>query len=151
MYHSYSQTHAGYLLSIIVGLAALISSWNIFFLYNPNVPLEFTFLCILGMLFSGAIYTITRISYWTMLANTVLTVNLEKTHAFVNSHHKQGEEPLTCIAALHGVTFEYCKHLPKQAPRHHRIAVCFSENAVPMFVICSCSAFLLLLVLNYFF
>ncbi len=74
MYHSSIQTHAGYLIAIIIGSLTLFSRWQDFFNCIAPWYSEWVFLVLLYLLIVIGFWTIMRISYWNSYSNYALGI-----------------------------------------------------------------------------
>jgi hypothetical protein len=75
-YHSNIQTHAGYMIALIVGGLTIFSRLDIFFgkqLFVPHAGWIFIFL--IGILITSGIWIVLRIIYWTSYVNLLYPSN----------------------------------------------------------------------------
>jgi hypothetical protein len=69
LWHGYNQTHAGYLIAIIIGTLTLISRWDIVFVVY-NLPIvRYAFYFILIAISCVVSYVIKRMFYWITLSS----------------------------------------------------------------------------------
>jgi hypothetical protein len=80
-YNSYIQTHAGYIIALLIGLAALVSAFASF-LKNTVPTVVFIFL-IFGILILS-FYTFLRITYWNRFADLAMHLSLDEVIASFN-------------------------------------------------------------------
>lgn len=69
LYHSYVQTHAGYLIGIIIGSLTLISRWDIFF---GNIWSIIIFILLMGGIAFAFVWASLRATYWAWLASQTI-------------------------------------------------------------------------------
>ena len=74
IYHSDIQTHAGYLIAIVIGVLALISRWDVFF---NNSLTKIIFFIILAVISAFAAYAFKRMFYWIAHSNVIIGANTE--------------------------------------------------------------------------
>lgn len=89
-YHSYVQTHAGYIIAIMLGFFALMSSFDTF-LKSLGGTIFFIIL-MLGLVLLGG-FMILRIIYWTSYANYVTNLTLNNVINFFNTFNSKAEHP----------------------------------------------------------
>jgi hypothetical protein len=77
MYHSNIQTHAGYLIAIIIGSLTLFSRLDTFFGNSLFIGSGWAFLVLLWLILMAGIWAILRIVYWTSYANVALTISVD--------------------------------------------------------------------------
>lgn len=108
-YHSYVQTHAGYMIAITISLFALISNFDPFFKSGPvvytlsfstSVSLIFTwgfviFLILIILIMLAGLYMILRIMYWTTYANFTMTLTLDSAIQLFNEYNSASRTYLT--------------------------------------------------------
>ena len=85
-YHSYVQTHAGYIIALIIGASTVIYSFNAFRGIGIFGTIAFIalILAILGV--SGFIGL--RIVYWTLWASVAITLTMDKAINYFNDTNK---------------------------------------------------------------
>ena len=64
------QTHAGYLLAVIIGSLTLVSQWKSFF-NNGYMP-RIAFYVLLDLIFVVSFYVVGRMLYWTFLSGSIM-------------------------------------------------------------------------------
>lgn len=70
-YHSYVQNHAGYLIAIVIGLIALLSTVNSFISIFGSTVFGISTLFILGLIF----FDLLRMGYWSAYASTTILIS----------------------------------------------------------------------------
>jgi hypothetical protein len=86
-YHSYVQTHAAYMIALVIGLLTLISSFAAFFKSFYWI-IAFLYL-VAGILLA---YVILRTTYWTYYASKAITLTLDDAIMLFNKHNKHRYE-----------------------------------------------------------
>ena len=89
-YHSYVQTHAGYLIALIIGFLAIIATFESFF--KTLVGIGFFIFLILA-LFGTSVFMALRIVYWTYYANVTLTITFGHTIQLFNDYNSSIDLP----------------------------------------------------------
>jgi hypothetical protein len=84
-YHSYVQTHAGYIIALIIGLSAIISTFD-FFIKTLGGTLGFIFLVFIAIPILTIIMFL-RITFWTIFANYAISMPMDKIVANFNEYH----------------------------------------------------------------
>jgi hypothetical protein len=74
-YHSYVQTHAGYIIALLIGIFASIASFQDFFNYGFYGVFAFVILNVVIFLMSG--FMSLRIVYWSLLASNTIGIPME--------------------------------------------------------------------------
>lgn len=98
MANSRSQTHAGYLIAIVIGSSILISRWDIFFSIPQKPVSSFTtsaFFILIGIIAFVTAYLTKRMFYWNTYASTVInlsTVEIEKLFGEYEKGNKEDKE-----------------------------------------------------------
>ena len=80
-FHSYVQTHAGYIIAIMLGFFAVMSSLDTFF---QNLFLIIVFGLLMVGLVGLGIYMILRITYWTSMANYTICITVKYAIQYFN-------------------------------------------------------------------
>lgn len=95
MAHSRSQTHAGYLIAIVIGSLALISRWDIFFSV-PQKPVSSlttsAFFILIGAIAFAAVYLTKRMFYWNTYASTVPILSTVEIEELFEEYEKGNDE-----------------------------------------------------------
>ena len=89
MYHSNIQTHAGYLLAIIVASVTLIVNWENFFPSIEKTLLFWTQFVFYGLVISiigFTFYVLQRMLYWNAFNNVVLTLTIPETINYLEKY-----------------------------------------------------------------
>jgi hypothetical protein len=89
-YHSYVQTHAGYIIAISLGFFGFMSSIDIFL---KRYELTLLFVILIGGLVILGGYMILRIVYWTSYANYATNLRLKEVVAWFNIYNSKAEHP----------------------------------------------------------
>lgn len=90
MYHSDIQTHAGYLIGIIIGSLTVFSRLDAFFGSSAVFPhSSWVFLVLFGLIALAGFWTILRIYYWTILAGYVQGTPLNEIYDFFNKKNNE--------------------------------------------------------------
>jgi hypothetical protein len=151
LYHSNTQTHAGYLIAIIIGFLTLISKWKDF-VKTDFTSIQFALTTIIfygfvGLLLGLGVFTVSRIYYWTSFANTAYYVTAENIEDY-NSRHQENHI-FTCIAGFNGYIYENLTANRKELTRYTQFGLIVKEKSALFVSIISLSSFVLLLALNY--
>jgi hypothetical protein len=95
-YNSSIQTHVGVIIALIIGLTAIISSFNTFFI---SIGGTISFFILVGGILLASILMVLRIVYWTVYGNYALSTSLgEAVEKFNNYSIKYQEKaPNTAI------------------------------------------------------
>jgi hypothetical protein len=89
-YHSYVQTHAGYIIGLIIGLFAVIATFHDFLINGFWGTFAFIFL-ILAILGTSAYMTL-RIFYWTAYANVANGISIDNALDYFNNYNKNKKD-----------------------------------------------------------
>ena len=92
-YHSYVQTHAGYLIALIIGLFAIVATFKDFFV-NGFIGL-LAFLGLTGSILLVSAFMGLRIIYWSSWASAAITIPIEKAVRYFNEDNKIEKTYLT--------------------------------------------------------
>jgi hypothetical protein len=78
--HSKNQTHAGYLIAIIIGALTIISRWDAFFSPPEQsvTPVTIAFFFIIGSIAFVTVYMIKRTLYWNAYTSSVLNLGINE-------------------------------------------------------------------------
>jgi hypothetical protein len=117
--HSKNQTHAGYLIAVVIGALTLISRWDIFL--NPTQKLlvltTIIFFILVSTMTAGTAYLIQRTFYWTTYGTSVLNMSSSDAEELFKRYktdpkHKSLQEhksPLSCI--LNGAVAQHIEDM----------------------------------------
>jgi uncharacterized membrane-anchored protein YhcB (DUF1043 family) len=90
MYHSNIQTHAGYLIGIIIGSLTLFSRLDTFFVQSAvSLYFDLIFWFLLWVVIIAGIWVILRIVYWTSASNYIFSNTLNDIREKFNSRNKR--------------------------------------------------------------
>lgn len=89
-YHSYSTSHTGLIIAVIIGSLTLLSRWDIFFKSGFTIII---FYIMLSFIVGLSFYILGRLSYWTSLSNMTLVLTEQE---FSEYHRAQSEKPCIC-------------------------------------------------------
>lgn len=93
MYHSDIQTHAGYLIGIIIGSLTIFSRLDAFFGSSAVFPHSgWVFLVLFGLIALAGFWTILRIYYWTILSGYVQGTPLNEMYDLFNKKTMHGHK-----------------------------------------------------------
>jgi hypothetical protein len=84
-YHSYVQTHAGYIIALIIGFIAIIATFESFIKSNVGT-FAFIFL-IIAIVGTSAFFTL-RIFYWTLMVNVAISIPIDTALGYFNDANK---------------------------------------------------------------
>lgn len=84
-HHSYVQTHAGYIIALIIGFSAIVSTFESF-IKSTGGTIVFIIL-ILSIIGASAFMTL-RIFYWTIYANLTMAIPIDMAFEFFNNNNK---------------------------------------------------------------
>ena len=156
MYHSNIQTHAGYLIGIIIGSLALFSRMDTFFgTLAVFVYSDWFFLFLLWLIIIAFIWNVLRIVYWTSYVNNAITLSAKEAAEKFNRHNvkrkekgesyyvKTNKPPLT-IMFQRGIE-KWHEETRAQLGLHKKIALITAKN-LWSFVIISIVAGLLMII-----
>jgi hypothetical protein len=99
-YHSYVQSHAGYMIALIIGFIALFASVETFW---KDIYGIIAFLVLVGFIVAGSIFDYLRIAYWSALvSNTIVVIREQAVQIFNETNPKSAnpyfeEAPYTAI------------------------------------------------------
>jgi hypothetical protein len=99
-YNSYIQTHAGYMIALIIGLLTLISAFGAFF---KSLELTTVFILLIIAILLVSFYVVVRIYYWTYFANTAISVTIDDVILLFNKNNtefKSFTKKPPCLAIL---------------------------------------------------
>ena len=85
-YHSYVQTHGGYIIALLIGLFAVIATFHDFLVNGFWGSFAFIFL-ILAILVATTLMAV-RVIYWTFYTNIVLTIPIGEAIRLFNDYNK---------------------------------------------------------------
>jgi hypothetical protein len=85
-YHSYVQTHAGYIIALVIGLFSLISRFDAF-IKSDGWTVAFVVLVIATILV--ALYMVCRIFYWTSYATHALFMPIDEAIRLFKEHNRK--------------------------------------------------------------
>jgi hypothetical protein len=104
-YHSYVQTHAGYMIAITIGFLTIISNFDSFFKSGPviatlsisTVFLTFTwgflaFLILIFLILFASWYMIKRIRYWASYASLAVSLTFDDAILLFNEYNAKREK-----------------------------------------------------------
>jgi hypothetical protein len=74
LYHSYVQNHAGYLITVGIGLSVVISSFASFY---KNIVSLVLFWVIIVLLVLASLYLFLRLKYWTTCTSLIIGISKE--------------------------------------------------------------------------
>jgi hypothetical protein len=83
-YNSNIQTHAGYLIAIIIGSLTVISQSETFL--NNGLPSRLAFYVLLDLIFILSFYVVGRMLYWTFLSSGVIDMVYSKFTSYREDH-----------------------------------------------------------------
>jgi len=87
-YHSYVQTHAGYIIALTIGLFTIISASETFLKYGFWQVQAFAFYSLIAGILFGIVVMFLRIVYWTLWANVAITIPISKALEYFNNSNK---------------------------------------------------------------
>jgi len=82
-YHSYVQTHAGYIIGLIIGASAVIYSFNA--LHAIGVWGIFAFVALILVILGASLFFALRIFYWTLWANVAIIIPIGEALEYFNN------------------------------------------------------------------
>lgn len=101
-YHSYVQTHAGYLIALIIGFFAVISAFKDFFsseafgiLWLCGIPISIPFYAIIITISVVSGYAVLRIIYWSTWASQAIIIPVDEAIQYFNEENKKEHRYLT--------------------------------------------------------
>jgi hypothetical protein len=95
-YHSNIQTHAGYLIALIVGALAVFSRLDIFFGNGEFVVhAGWIFLFLVGVMIITGTWTILRIIYWTSYVNYCILFTKKQVLEYFNKKNRKHQAYMT--------------------------------------------------------
>ena len=84
-YHFFVQTHAGYIIALIIGASVIISTFDVFF--KSTLGIIFFILLLVGISIM-TVLMFARIVYWTLLASVAITLTMDKAIIYFNDTNK---------------------------------------------------------------
>ena len=151
IYHSQVQTHAGYLIAVIIGFLTLVSRWSDFLKYQNTTII---FYGLLSVIMAVSFFIIARISYWTMYGNTILRIaeaDIENFCEFYKDEYKKMNFTPNCIFALQLCIEKYfqCHYHSKQWSINYKLTLLISSHRVLSVTIFSCIIFGIILAISH--
>jgi hypothetical protein len=154
--HSKNQTHAGYLIAIVIGALTLISRWNIFFSPPQTTVSSYTtiiFFSLVSAIIAVTAYLIQRTFFWTTYGTSVLNLSSSEADKLfekykANPKHKgyqAPEYPLSCI--LNGAVAQRVEDFRKEKGESWttKFAAMDSRDVIILSVVSGVISFLILL------
>ena len=110
-YNSYIQTHAGYMIALIIGFLALLSSFRSFI--DGGLVAVIFFVILLAGVLKAFSYILLRITFWSSFANDAISLSQgEVIRSFIDANPKKEEQffkEAPCTGILHGGIFQFLK------------------------------------------
>jgi len=84
-YHSYVQTHAGYIIALIIGFIAIVVTFESFIKSSGTIAFVLLIIAIVG---TSAFFAL-RIFYWTLLANVAIRIPIDVALGYFNDYNAE--------------------------------------------------------------
>jgi hypothetical protein len=97
--HSKNQTHAGYLIAIIIGTLTLVSRWDTFFDLSQKSTFSITTFLFFGIISASAsvtFYLVKRSCYWTSYGSSVMNMTIIGAQNFFEKYRSKPENKSLC-------------------------------------------------------
>jgi hypothetical protein len=152
--HSKNQTHAGYLIAIVIGALTLISRWDIFF-NLPQKPVSpsitIIFFIMISAIIAITIYLVERTFYWTSYGTAVLNLPTSEVETLFKRYisdkeHKDSQELVPYGCKLNDAVAQHLKELkPKEKNWLTKFALMDDKDLIKLSVVSGLISFLILL------